>query len=176
MRLVDLDAKEPYLLDGRYAIGILDNAPTSERPKGDLISREALKKQFANECLHECYYCKLAKWDKKGAIYNCGLIDNAPTVEPFEPDYVGAERLKARQRGYEDGYHTGMEIGKTLNPKIKQGEWIKVKEERMSIDMSGEIVTRYKCSKCGRPITILPSKLAEYPFCHCGAEMRGKEE
>ena len=59
-----------------------------------------------------------------------------------------------------------------------QGEWIKVKEERMSIDMSGEIATRYKCSKCGRPITILPSKLADYPFCHCGAEMRkgGKEE
>ena len=51
-------------------------------------------------------------------------IDNAPTVEPFEPDYVGAERLKARQRGYEEGYHNGMEIGKTLNPKIKQSEWI----------------------------------------------------
>lgn len=52
------------------------------------------------------------------------------------------------------------------------GEWIKVKEERMSIDMSGEIATRYKCSKCGRTITILPSKLVDYPFCHCGADMR----
>ncbi len=52
------------------------------------------------------------------------IIDNAPTVEPFEPDYVGAERLNARQRGYEEGYHNGLEIGKTLNPKIKQGEWI----------------------------------------------------
>lgn len=53
-----------------------------------------------------------------------------------------------------------------------QGEWIKVKEERMSVDMSGEIVTRYKCSECGRLIAILPSKLADYPFCHCGAEMK----
>ena len=35
MRLVDLDAKEPYLLDGRYAVGILDNAPTVERPQGE---------------------------------------------------------------------------------------------------------------------------------------------
>lgn len=25
------------------------------------------------------------------------IVDNVPTVEPFEPDYVGAERLKARQ-------------------------------------------------------------------------------
>lgn len=55
-----------------------------------------------------------------------------------------------------------------------QGEWIKVKEERMSVDMSGEIVTRYKCSKCGRIIATFPNKLAEYyPFCHCGAKMKG---
>lgn len=54
-----------------------------------------------------------------------------------------------------------------------QGEWIKVKEERMSVDMSGEIVTRYKCSKCGRVIATFPSKLADYyPFCHCGADMK----
>lgn len=58
-----------------------------------------------------------------------------------------------------------------------QGEWIKVKENRMSIDMSGEIVTQYKCSKCERVIATLPSKLAEYyPFCHCGADMRGAKE
>jgi hypothetical protein len=61
--------------------------------------------------------------------YSRELIDDAPTIEPFEPDYVGAERLKARQRGYEEGYRNGMEIGKTLNPKIKQGEW--------AVDMSG---------------------------------------
>lgn len=55
-----------------------------------------------------------------------------------------------------------------------QGEWIKVKEERMSVDMPGEIVTRYKCSKCGRVIATFPNKLAEYyPFCHCGAKMKG---
>ena len=53
-----------------------------------------------------------------------------------------------------------------------QGEWIKVKEDRMSIDMSGELVTQYKCSKCGRMIATLPSKLSDYPFCHCGADMR----
>ena len=58
----------------------------------------------------------------------------------------------------------------------QQGEWIKVKEDRMSIDMSGELVTRYKCSKCGRYIVTLPSKLVDYPFCHCGADMRGDVE
>lgn len=57
-------------------------------------------------------------------------------------------------------------------PVKQEGKWIKVKEERMSIDMSGEIVTRYKCSECGRMIAILPSRLVDYPFCHCGADMR----
>ena len=55
---------------------------------------------------------------------------------------------------------------------MTNGEWIKVKEDRMSIDMSGELITVYKCSKCGRLIATLPSKLADYPFCHCGADMR----
>ncbi len=48
--------------------------------KGDLISREALKEAFSDNCLHNCYYCKLSKWYEKGACYICGLIDNAPTV------------------------------------------------------------------------------------------------
>lgn len=125
----------------------------------DLISRSALKKAFCNNCVHNCYYCNLAKWDKKGACYNCGLIDNAPTVEPFEPDYVGAERLKARQRGYEEGYHYGMEIGKTLNPKIKQGEWIPQNRDE---EFYGEV---FKCSAC-ETIDF------ESNFCpKCGAKM-----
>ena len=77
----------------------------------DLISREALKDEI------NTWGCN--DYDKYDFIE---AIDDAPTVEPFEPDYVGAERLKARQRGYEEGYRNGMEIGKTLNPKIKQGE------------------------------------------------------
>ena len=89
-----------------------------------------------------------------------GFVDNAPTIEPFEPDYVGAERLKARQRGYEDGFHNGMEIGKALNPKkIKQGEW--------AVDKSG---VKW-CKLCGASEISIWSN-----FCHnCGAEMRGDE-
>lgn len=103
------------------------------------------------------------------------LIDNAPTVEPqkvlvanvtFDKDEL--EQL-VRDRVIEP-----IKNGELIRKEDRsQGEWVKVKEERMSIDMSGEIATRYKCSECGRMITILPSKLADYPFCHCGADMRG---
>ena len=102
------------------------------------------------------------------------------------------KKLKQAQAEYNDNYvdYCGMNEAynlaikalncqESLEKKIEflmnerpQGEWVKVKEYRMCIDMSGDIATLYKCSKCGRTITILPSKLANYPFCHCGADMR----
>ena len=45
----------------------------------DLISREALKKAFAEECCGCCDNCSHCMTG-----YRCELIDNAPTVEPFE--------------------------------------------------------------------------------------------
>ena len=78
-----------------------------------------------------------------------------------------------KNQAYDKGFITAMKL--YARPK---GKWKKVKEERCAVDMSGEIATRYKCSECGRTITILPSKLSDYPFCHCGADMRkgGPEE
>ena len=118
----------------------------------DLISRKALKEQISDD---DCY-------SYSGSFLK-DLIDNAPTVEPFEPDYVGAERLKARQRGYNEGYHNGMEMEKTLNPKIKQGEWVEKEDTPASV--------YYCCSNCNMkdiPVT---------PYCPwCGAEMKGGAE
>lgn len=86
-------------------------------------------------------------------------LANAPTVEPFEPDYVGAERLKAKQKGYEEGYHFGMKVGKTLNPKIKQGEWIFNK-------LTGDTI----CSRCRRARR--DTRTEHIYYCnHCGAKM-----
>ena len=47
-----------------------------------------------------------------------------------------------------------------------QGEW-----ELSSIQVVGE--NWYKCSICGRKIRTSTYHLKEYPFCHCGADMRG---
>ena len=125
-----------------------------------LIDADELKKKFSERSYwtytHEHGDAIPIGWIMSG-------IDHAPTVEPFEPDYVGAERLAARQRGYADGYRNGMKIGKTLNPRIKQGEWI---------SRSGGY---YKCDKCGEV------ERAEKNYCpNCGAKMeagdRWKEE
>lgn len=130
----------------------------------DLISREALKKVLSDPLYRSTIkdYGEILKY-----TFVMDIIDNAPTIEPFEPDYVGAERVEARQRGYEDGYRNGMKIGKTLNPKIKQGEWIWRE--------TGAFNYRYgyfTCSNCSFVSN------AKQNFCaECGADMRkgGKE-
>lgn len=145
--------------DYRYDLhtSIAQGIPYDEKPQGDLISRSALIKVF-NEAQVEFdeYY--------KGLGRAKVITDNAQTVEPFEPDYVGAERVKARQRGYAEGYHNGMEIGKTLNPKIKQGEWIIVKDEKWGDNV--------KCPFCGKELAGTDLNFC----CKCGAKLIGSEK
>lgn len=114
-----------------------------------LIDADALKKALMNRL-----------WDDEARVIEIveEEIDNAPTIEPFEPDYVGAERLKARQRGYEEGYRNGREIGR---PK---GKWIILDDCEYFMA---------QCSVCGK---IEDSRMVKnYPFCRCGADMRGEE-
>ena len=88
------------------------------------------------------------------------LIDKAPTV-PL-PDF-------------KEGYKQAIIDGKT-NFSRPQGEWIMQRH-----DMDGCF---YTCSNCGRMIRVSlfiddpedNETLADYPFCHCGAKMIGKEE
>ena len=52
--------------------------------------------------------------------------------------------------------------------KEKQGEWIHSFYSEDNKDV-------YKCSECGRFITLDKSdNLSNYPYCHCGADMRVK--
>lgn len=71
--------------------------------------------------------------------------------------------------------YTGEEIHIVKSPKTyvlarSQGEWIETQR--------GIHVTDYKCSCCGRTVRddtgYDVSK--DYPFCHCGADMRGGAE
>ena len=58
----------------------------------------------------------------------------------------------------------------TVEPERKKGKWI--------MEYKGAAVTSYKCSECGRTVKddtgYDVSK--DYPFCHCGADMREDPE
>ena len=137
----------------------------------DLISREALKEDIVKLCRQ----INASNGITVPTLAFTRVIDSAPTVEPFEPDYVGAERFKARQRGYESGYHYGMEIGKTLNPRIKQGEWIECTKSGMPLTEYGRMTGKkwygFKCSCCN--YIYKGNALIESPYCQkCGAVMQ----
>ena len=58
----------------------------------------------------------------------------------------------------------------TIEPERKPGKWIEISKFNHS----------YKCSICGRTlINITDGKntvTKNYPFCHCGADMRGNKK
>ena len=58
----------------------------------------------------------------------------------------------------------------TIEPERKKGKWILVEE---SIKIAA-----YKCSECGRSVWTDRGYdvMKDYPYCHCGAEMRGEQE
>lgn len=121
----------------------------ANKPKGDLISREALKeaidKEFekANLSDYEACSCVCEIYDK--------CIDNAPTVE--------------------------LQMGRMTNGVIipierPQGEWI---DEGQYAE--GHSEHAYRCKKCGYHIIEKPNMIFENRFCkYCGADMRGGVE
>ena len=117
-----------------------------EKPQGDLISRSALKEriQLAPNKNYET-------WDElyDSIIYE---IDNAPTVETKTTYDVN--------RAYDRGYITAMNAYK--RPK---GEWI--------VLVDADNIQTCKCSICGRIADIANREFDKFPYCHCGAKMKG---
>ena len=178
MRLIDADelrkrAVEMYQGNGTdfeiimmVPLCDIDNAPTynqvghkmataegfitnPEWYKGDLISRESLRKDI--EHLYSIYA------ENKDGFYTDVIdhIDNAPTVEPC---YQTTSCLDCKM--YDKGKHNCPRFCEVIRSAIEerpQGEWIKI----------GELGLAYKCNKC-EEVSVTPEN-----FCpNCGADMQ----
>lgn len=128
---------------GKFNTALYDAKPYN--PTGDLISREYVRNLFLDRIIP--YPKKLE--DKNYNLGMCtgvNIIDNAPTVEITEEQAI--DKLHNKEM--------------TTRP---QGEWIL---QYRCLD--GEY---YTCSHCERVILVEPEQsLNDYPFCHCGADMR----
>jgi len=116
----------------------------------DLISRSALKES-------------IKRYASSNWLISCNevldRIDNAPAVELLPENVIETHTKIGYDRGFNDGYAKCVE-----DNERPQGEWILVDDTEKFIA---------KCSVCGR---IEDSRMVkDYPFCHCGAEMRGAE-
>ena len=82
------------------------------------------------------------------------IIDNAPAVETKTSYDVSS--------AYDKGFITAMKLYSR-----PQGEWLKSEKGK----------TIFFCSECGREINTKPfTRPDNFPFCHCGADMRGEKE
>lgn len=122
---------------------------------------------------------------KKGIVELCGninankgitiptlafirLIDNADTVE--------LEKILVANVTFDKDELNRLIDERVIEP-IKNGELV-IKEERSPQGKwikSGK--TTFFCSECGREINTKPfTRPDNFPFCHCGAEMKGVTE
>lgn len=118
-----------------------------ESTKGDIISREALKKEIVKLCEH----INANNGITVPTLAFTRIIDNAPAVEyTFEETF---QKTVCENRLY--------------CPARPQGEW-------KDVGTTIEGIPIYSCSICHREIYTY--SLVGFPFCHCGADMRGEEE
>ena len=139
----------------------------SERPHGDLISRNYV------ESIVKAEFVDLQDGTDEWRTYvneTCenilNKVHNAPTVDVI-PNEAGYEMYG---KGYLQGYERG-------NSERAKGEWVFIdilEDDNFPMDKGADI---YQCSVCGRRIwTFSKEPTSFYPFCHCGADMRGDKE
>lgn len=134
-----------------------------------LIDADALKEYFESSIALCNEWIATAK-DKETKIRASAVktfigevliaINNAPTVDTYTEDDVHCAIKEGHQVGYE------MAKAKFERP---QGEWIE-KVERRGCFAGDKTVYSYTCPFCGA------KEFKKYPFCHCGADMRGGAE
>lgn len=137
---------------------IANSIPYEEPTQGDLISREALK-QACSEMVsgsNNSDFIPCPSWNNA-----MELIDNAPTVN----DCPNCEyKLEADYIRSSSSYKELIDLRKFKEENTRpQGEWVR------------DGVGLFKCSICSRHICTDISNDKPYinfPFCHCGADMR----
>lgn len=133
----------------------------TEAKQGDLISRSALIKEInENKELFE-----------KERVYLEGLLLNAPTVETEIPQVVlFAENIteKEKQKLIAEFKAVMDNAVFTVEPERPKGEWI--------VLVDADNIQTCKCSICGRIADIANREFDKFPYCHCGAKMKGGAE
>lgn len=96
------------------------------------------------------------------------VIDNADTVEP--------EKILVANVTFDKDELNRLIDERVIEP-IKNGELVIKTEKRTEGEWIKSGKTTFFCSKCGREINTKPfTRPDNYPFCHCGAEMKGGME
>lgn len=127
----------------------------------DIIYREDAIKSMANAIWHypNELYTGLNSYEMCEALAKDGLM-RLPSAEP-DSEW----RKKHYEISYNQGYVDACKYYENLLER-KKGKWIEFPNHMA-----------YKCSECGRIIQTTDGRRnvsKHYPFCHCGANMKGE--
>lgn len=104
--------------------------------------------------------------DEMNSAVDVYLDENKPTIEVPETDKELNEKIETYKNAYRimsDAFEN--EVRKNKRP---QGKWIPTVIDTGLFE--GSVCREWQCSNCGEVVKM------KYPFCHCGAAMRVKDE
>ena len=124
-------------------------------PCEDAINRQALLNMY--ECL-----------DEDSRVYAGQVVRDVKALPPVTP----TKCIATVKFSKEDMQKLVNEKMKDIVVERKKGKWIK------EMSLLGWDGCSYQCSECGRSIHLDTEveDLIDYPYCHCGAEMKIEEE
>ena len=104
------------------------------------------------------------------------LIDRQKAIKDItyciaRPDALAAVWKPERVAAYNAGIQNAINAINALpHEEHTKGHWIKYPE------LNDVHFDYYKCSECNRVIKVVRGgSLSKFPFCHCGADMRGEQ-
>lgn len=137
-----------------------------QQPSEDCISREAVRKILVEAK-------EYGSWDDSSQINRQDALDYVDMLPSVIPKYTDEEIDKAQ--AVEQAYVDKMVELAVEEAKRPKGKWIEVEVRN--------VYATLKCSVCGRVIEPIfdfckysyEDIKRSYPYCHCGAYMKGKE-
>ena len=108
-------------------------------------------------------------------------FDRVEQYEPMEEDMLLQADRQTLIRYIRSMEASMISDGKVYNLAVEKAENCEpvIHAHWENITGDYEYAKRYKCSRCGRAVYLMPAKYAEginhhYPYCWCGAKMDGE--
>ena len=118
----------------------------------------------------DCEFQSRENMIEKTKITNNDLISRSALREAFEDLFYNDYDDQKRTERLIDNAPT-VEIATKLQPNcnnLQQGEWI--------VLVDADNIQTCKCSICGRMADIANHEFEKFPYCHCGAKMKGEDK
>lgn len=145
-----------------------------ERLREEVTNLEEKIKALEQEPCKDCDYSEIMEWEQDAKTGKAKPIYWCERHKELCDDVVSRQTVKEQM--IKCGFHAPdmtvtefVEDLPPITPTRPKGKW-----EWVQYD-SNPNIGNWHCSECGRIIRCTESQLVNYPYCHCGADMKEGE-